>query len=100
MLAETMESLTLDDRIMARLEGKSTLGRLGLAVHITAGFIDPGWSGVLTLELKNQAPYTIELRVGQPISQLSFFVLHTPSSAEYRGQYKGAVSVQGPGGRQ
>ena len=72
LLAATVESITLPPFMAARVEGKSSLGRLGLAVHITAGFIDPGWSGPLTLELFNTAPYSIILYQGMKICQISF----------------------------
>lgn len=58
--------------IVARVEGKSTLARHGLMVHITAGFVDPGWDGYLTLEVVNQAPHGLQMHAGMKIAQLSF----------------------------
>jgi dCTP deaminase len=81
VLASTYEVVTLPDDLAARLEGKSSLGRLGLLTHSTAGFIDPGFSGHVTLELSNVATLPIKLWPGMKIGQLCFFRLS--SSAEY-----------------
>ncbi len=81
VLGSTYETVTLPDDIAARLEGKSSLGRLGLLTHSTAGFIDPGFSGHVTLELSNMATLPIKLWPGMKIGQLCFFRL--TSSAEY-----------------
>jgi dCTP deaminase len=81
VLASTFEVVTLPDDLAARLEGKSSLGRLGLLTHSTAGFIDPGFSGHVTLELSNVATLPIKLWPGMKIGQLCFFRLS--SSAEY-----------------
>ena len=72
MLGSTLERVTLPDDLVARLEGKSSLGRLGLLIHSTAGFIDPGWDGHVTLELSNVANLPITIYVGMKIGQLSF----------------------------
>ena len=80
--ARTYEVVTLPDDVAARLEGKSSLGRLGLLTHSTAGFIDPGFSGHVTLELSNVATLPIKLWPGMKIGQLCFFRLSSP--AEHR----------------
>jgi len=72
ILACTAERVTLSREMAARVEGKSSLGRLGIAVHITAGFIDPGFKGRITLEIKNVGPWHIVLRPGMPIAQIAF----------------------------
>ncbi len=81
VLGATYEQVTLPEDVAARLEGKSSLGRLGLLTHSTAGFIDPGFSGQVTLELSNMATLPIKLWPGSKIGQLCFFRLS--SSAEY-----------------
>lgn len=83
MLASTEEIIKIGETIAARFEGKSTLGRCGLLTHVTAGFVDPGFRGRLTLELFNLSGRTILLRPGMPIGQLSFFKLHTKCSVGY-----------------
>lgn len=70
VLASTMERVTLPPDLAARVEGKSSLGRLGLAIHVTAGFIDPGFAGQITLEIANLSPWPIRLRQQMPIGQL------------------------------
>ncbi len=94
VLGATYEQVTLPDDIAARLEGKSSLGRLGLLTHSTAGFIDPGFSGHVTLELSNVATLPIMLWPGMKIGQLCFFRLSTPAenpygSAVYGSRYQG-----------
>jgi dCTP deaminase len=94
VLGSTYEVITLPDDIAARLEGKSSLGRLGLLTHSTAGFIDPGFSGHVTLELSNVATLPIKLWPGMKIGQLCFFRLSSPSenpygSAKYGSRYQG-----------
>ena len=94
VLASTFEVVTLPDDVAARLEGKSSLGRLGLLTHSTAGFIDPGFSGHVTLELSNVATLPIMLWPGMKIGQLCFFRLSSPSehpygSARYGSRYQG-----------
>lgn len=82
-LASTYEKVTLDSRHAARFEGKSSLGRLGLLTHITAGFIDPGFSGHITLELSNVTPYAIALRPGMRIGQACFMKLERGAHEPY-----------------
>src|SRR4051812_25370000 len=77
-LGRTLEWVELPDDIVARIEGKSSIGRLGLIVHATAGFCDPGWKGTLTLELNNLTRVPIKLYAGLPIAQLSFMTLDAP----------------------
>jgi dCTP deaminase len=93
-LASTYEVVTLPDNLASRLEGKSSLGRLGLLTHSTAGFIDPGFSGHVTLELSNVATLPIKLYPGMKIGQLCMFRLSSPAehpygSAEYGSRYYG-----------
>ena len=83
VLASTYEVVTLPDDVAARLEGKSSLGRLGLLTHSTAGFIDPGFSGHVTLELSNVATLPIKLWPGMKIGQLCFFRLSSPAEHPY-----------------
>jgi len=80
--------------LVARLEGKSSLGRLGLLIHSTAGYVDPGWKGTLTLELSNVANLPIALYAGMRIGQISFFRMSSPverpyGSAELGSKYQG-----------
>ena len=82
-LGRTLEWVELPDDIVARIEGKSSLGRLGLIVHATAGFCDPGWKGTLTLELNNLTRIPIKLYPGLPIAQLSFMALDRPALRPY-----------------
>ncbi len=94
VLGSTYELVTLPDDVAARLEGKSSLGRLGLLTHSTAGFIDPGFSGHVTLELANVATLPIKLYPGMKIGQLCFFRLSSPAenpygSAVYGSRYQG-----------
>ena len=93
MLGSTLERITLPDDLVARLEGKSSLGRLGLLIHSTAGFIDPGWDGHVTLELSNVANLPITIYVGMTIGQLSFVQLTEPAAAPY-GQRASARSTR------
>jgi len=72
VLGATFERVALSDDLVARLEGKSSLGRLGLLIHSTAGYVDPGWEGTLTLELSNVANLPIKLYDGMKIGQISF----------------------------
>ncbi len=72
LLASTAEIVRCPDDVAARVEGKSSLGRLFLAVHVTAGWIDPGWNGRITLEIVNHGPWAINLRAGMPIAQVNF----------------------------
>ncbi|MBB4913724.1 dCTP deaminase [Streptosporangium saharense] len=94
VLASTYEVVTLPDDIASRLEGKSSLGRLGLLTHSTAGFIDPGFSGHVTLELSNVATLPIKLWPGMKIGQLCMFRLSSPAehpygSEKYGSRYQG-----------
>ena len=83
VLGSTLERITLPDDLVARLEGKSSLGRLGLLIHSTAGFIDPGWDGHVTLELSNVANLPITIYYGMKIGQLSFVQLTEPAERPY-----------------
>ena len=94
VLGSTYEVISLPDDIAGRLEGKSSLGRLGLLTHSTAGFIDPGFSGHVTLELSNVATLPIKLWPGMKIGQLCLFRLESPAehpygSAVYESRYQG-----------
>ncbi len=94
VLGSTYEFVTLPDDVAARLEGKSSLGRLGLLTHSTAGFVDPGFKGHVTLELSNVATLPIKLWPGMKIGQLCFFKLTSPSehpygSEKYSSRYQG-----------
>jgi dCTP deaminase len=94
VLASTYEVVTLPDDVAGRLEGKSSLGRLGLLTHSTAGFIDPGFSGHVTLELSNVATLPIKLWPGMKIGQLCLFRLSSPAehpygSSKYGSRYQG-----------
>jgi len=90
VLGSTFERVTLPDDIAARLEGKSSLGRLGLLTHSTAGFIDPGFSGHVTLELSNVATLPIKLWPGMKIGQLCFFQLSSPAEHPYGSEQYGS----------
>src|SRR4249919_2814932 len=83
VLGSTLERVTLPDDLVARLEGKSSLGRLGLLIHSTAGFIDPGWDGHVTLELSNVANLPITIYPQMKIGQLSFVLLSEPAERPY-----------------
>jgi dCTP deaminase len=98
VLGSTLERIRLPDDLVARLEGKSSLGRLGLLIHSTAGFIDPGWDGHVTLELSNVAKLPITIYYGMKIGQISFMQLTEPAETPYGAaalgsKYKGQ---QGP----
>jgi dCTP deaminase len=90
VLASTYEVMTLPDDIAGRLEGKSSLGRLGLLTHSTAGFIDPGFSGHVTLELSNVATLPIKLWPGMKIGQLCLFRLESPAEHPYGSDVYGS----------
>ncbi len=97
-LGRTHEWVELPDDIVARIEGKSSLGRLGLIVHATAGFCDPGWKGTLTLELNNLTRVPIKLYPGLLIAQLSFMTLDRAAerpygSADLGSHYQGQVAA-------
>ena len=94
VLGSSFEVVTLPADLAARLEGKSSLGRLGLVTHSTAGFVDPGFSGHVTLELSNAATLPIKLWPGMKVGQLCFFRLSSPAespygSAKYGSRYQG-----------
>lgn len=98
ILGTTAEQVNIPNRIAAKFEGKSSLGRIGLATHVTAGFIDPGFSGNITLEIKNLSNAPIMLHKGMRIGQLSFDVLdRAPSrcygSPELKSHYQHQVGV-------
>jgi len=83
VLGQTLEWVELPNDLVARLEGKSSLGRLGLLIHSTAGYVDPGWKGKLTLELSNVAKLPIALYFGMKIGQISFFEMSSPVDRPY-----------------
>src|SRR5213079_2199380 len=83
VLGSTLERVRLPDDLVARLEGKSSLGRLGLLIHSTAGFIDPGWDGHVTLELSNVANLPMTIYPGMKIGQISFMELTEAAAAPY-----------------
>ena len=90
VLGSTYEQITLPDDVAARVEGKSSLGRLGLLTHATAGFVDPGFSGHVTLELANVATLPIKLYPGMKIGQLCFFRLTSPANHPYGSSVYGS----------
>jgi dCTP deaminase len=90
VLGSTLEVVRLATDIVARLEGKSSLGRLGLLIHSTAGFVDPGFEGHLTLELSNVATLPIAIYPGMKIGQLSFYELTTPAEHPYGSRGAGS----------
>lgn len=83
VLASTIETVKLSPMFAGRVEGKSSLARLGLMVHITAGFVDPGFAGKITLELVNMSPLPIKLYVDMSIAQICFFETRTPALLPY-----------------
>ncbi len=90
VLGSTLERVRLPDDLVARLEGKSSLGRLGLLIHSTAGYVDPGWDGYLTLELSNVANLPITIYPGMKIGQISFFRLTTAAEVPYGSAVRGS----------
>ncbi|HEV7210010.1 MAG TPA: dCTP deaminase, partial [Mycobacteriales bacterium] len=90
VLGSTFEVISLPDDIAGRLEGKSSLGRLGLLTHSTAGFIDPGFSGHVTLELSNVANLPITLWAGMKVGQLCLFRLTSPAEHPYGSSIYGS----------
>jgi dCTP deaminase len=98
VLGSTLERVTLPDDVVGRLDGKSSLGRLGLLIHSTAGFIDPGWDGHVTLELSNVANLPITIYPGMKIGQLSFVQLSEPAETPYGAGLLGSKyqGQQGP----
>jgi dCTP deaminase len=98
VLGRTLEHVRIPDDVVARIEGKSSLGRLGLIVHATAGFVDPGFEGTLTLEITNLTRVPIKLYAGLLIAQLSFMALDAPAehpygSAALGSHYQGQVAA-------
>ena len=98
VLGRTQEYVEIPADIVSRIEGKSSLGRLGLIVHATAGFVDPGFKGTLTLEITNLTRVPIKLYAGLPIAQLSFMTLDAPAerpygSAELGSHYQGQTAA-------
>jgi len=96
VLGSTLENIEIPDDLVARIEGKSSLGRIGLLIHSTAGYVDPGWKGHLTLELSNVSSLPITLYFGMKIGQISFLRLTTPAerlygSPELGSKYQGQV---------
>ena len=98
VLGSTLERVRLPDDLVARLEGKSSLGRLGLLIHSTAGYVDPGWDGFLTLELSNVANLPITIYAGMKIGQISFFRLTSAAERPYGSRDRGSKyqGQQGP----
>ncbi|MBE0480517.1 MAG: dCTP deaminase [Dehalococcoidia bacterium] len=90
VLGSTVECITLPDDIVGRLEGKSSLGRIGLLIHSTAGYVDPGWHGHLTLELSNVAKLPVTLYYGMKIGQISFLRLTTAADNLYGDECLGS----------
>jgi dCTP deaminase len=104
VLGRTLEYVEIPDDIVARIEGKSSLGRLGLIVHATAGFVDPGFKGTLTLEITNLTRVPIKLYASRAIAQLSFMTLDAPAlrpyghadlGSHYQGQVEATASRYG-----
>ena len=93
-LAETIEILRVPLTMVATIHGKSSWGRKGLLVHVTAGLVDPGWDGRLTLELKNVSSVPLVLRTGEPIAQVVWQLLDEATDTPYRGRYQYAKGVE------
>lgn len=103
ILASTRETVHLDPSVCAKVEGKSSLGRIGMAIHITAGFIDPGFVGQITLEIKNLAPWSIPMRSWMKIAQITFEQVSVPEldyskTGRYQGQQGPTESRYNPWG--
>jgi len=90
VLGSTVENIELPEDLVARLEGKSSLGRIGLLIHSTAGYVDPGWKGHLTLELSNVSNLPVTLYAGMKIGQISFLRLTTPAENLYGSEALGS----------
>jgi len=90
VLTSTLESITIPNDIVGRLEGKSSLGRIGLLMHSTAGYVDPGWQGNLTLQLSNVAKMPIILYYGMRIGQISFLRLTSDVDRPYGSEELGS----------
>jgi dCTP deaminase len=93
ILGVTIERVSLPANIVGKIEGKSSLGRLGLMVHVTAGFIDPGFRGPVTLEMKNLLQVPIVLRPGKKICQIAFAQMESPALNPYKGRYQDSQGV-------
>jgi dCTP deaminase len=93
VLASTLEFLRIPDWLTCTLMGKSSIGRWGLSIHVTAGFVDPGFEGTLTLELANVGPFNIVLTVGMDIAQLAFSAMAKRANKPYSGRYQGQKDV-------
>ena len=98
ILGSTVESVSIPDYLACRFEGKSSLGRIGLTTHVTAGFIDPGFQGTITLEIKNENQFPILLKPGMLIGQLCFIRLNTKvdrmyGSVELGSHYQNQIGV-------
>ncbi|WP_299523352.1 dCTP deaminase [uncultured Methanobrevibacter sp.] len=93
ILGSTIEYLTIPDDIVARVEGRSSIGRLGVMVHITAGYIDPGFEGNITLELFNCSDKPFKLCYGDCLCQIVFETLSSPCECPYNGKYQGDTGV-------
>lgn len=94
VLSATVEKIKIPRYLVSRIEGKSSIGRLGLIVHATAGYVDPGFEGTLTLEMFNLSSVPIKIYVGMKIAQLSFFEMKSPASkayGEYKNKYQGQL---------
>lgn len=99
-LGSTQEFVTLSPSTVARIEGKSSLGRVGLIVHCTAGYIDPGWKGTITLELGNNGPLPILLYADMLIAQITFMATRYPATRPYghpdlKSRYQGQTQTTG-----
>ena len=93
-LGRTLEAVNIPNDLVARIEGKSTIGRLGLMIHITAGYIDPGFRGPITLELYCVHPLPVMIYPGDRIAQLSFHEMSSSPSRPYQGRYQDAQTVE------
>ena len=96
VLGSTLERVSLPDDLVARLEGKSSLGRLGLLIHSTAGFIDPGWDGHVTLELSNVANLPITIYHAMKIGQISFMQMTEPAAKPYGSRRASIIPTPWP----
>jgi dCTP deaminase len=95
VLGSTLEYLRIPEDISMVIDGKSSIGRLGLAVHVTAGFFDPGFHGIGTLEMVNLSPYPIILRPGMRICQSRWMRMERPPAIPYQGRYQGDTAATG-----
>lgn len=93
ILGVTKEIVNMPDNLVSRIEGKSSVGRLGLMVHVTAGYIDPGFRGAVTMEMAGLHPLPIKLRPGKLIAQLSFTEMTSAAAKPYQGRYQGDETV-------